>query len=60
MATDAVRQVNALPSENDEQDRADPLDESRVTLLIPRSFRKVIDRHLIAARSILSLYPLRC
>ena len=60
MATDAVRQVNALPSENDEQDRADPLDESRVSLLIPCSFRKVIDRHLIAARSILSLYPLRC
>jgi hypothetical protein len=60
IATDAVLQVNALASENEEQDRADPLDESRVTFLIPCSFRKVTDRQLIAARSILSLYPLRC
>jgi hypothetical protein len=60
MATDAVLQVNALPSENEEQDRADPLDEPRVSFLIPCSFRKVSDRQLIAPRSILSLYPLRC
>jgi hypothetical protein len=60
MATAAVLQVNALPSENEEQDRADALDEPRVSFLIPCSFRKVPDRQLIAPRSILSLYPLRC
>ncbi|MBV8265463.1 MAG: hypothetical protein JO252_03870 [Planctomycetaceae bacterium] len=60
MATDAVLQVNALPSENEEQDRADALDEPRVSFLIPCSFREVPDRQLIAPRSILSLYPLRC
>jgi hypothetical protein len=59
-ATDAVLQVNALPSENEEQDWADPLDEPRVSILIPCSFRKVPDRQMIAPRSILSLYPLRC
>jgi hypothetical protein len=66
MATDAVRQVHALPSEKalrseyEEQDRADPLDEPRVSFLIPCSFGKVLDRQLIAPRSILALYPLRC
>jgi hypothetical protein len=60
MATDAVLQVNALPTENEEQDWADPLDEPRYSFLIPCSFRKVPDRQLIAPRSILSLYPLRC
>jgi hypothetical protein len=75
MATDAVMQVNALPSENEEQDRADALeeaseneeqgradalDEPRVTFLLPCSFRKVPDRQLIAPPSILSLCPLRC
>jgi hypothetical protein len=60
MATDAVREVNALRSENEEQDGADALDEPRVSFLIPCSFRKVPDRKLIAPRSILSLYPLRC
>ena len=60
MATDAVLQVKALPSENEDQDRADALDERRVSFLIPSSFRKVPDRQLIAPRSILSLYPLRC
>jgi hypothetical protein len=60
MATDTVLLVNALPSENEEQDGADALDEPRVTFLIPCSFRKVPDRQLIAPRSILSLYPLRC
>jgi hypothetical protein len=60
MDTDAVLQVNALPSENEEQDRADPLDEPRVLFLIPCSFRKVPDRQLFAPRSILSVYPLRC
>jgi hypothetical protein len=59
-ATDAVLQVNALPSENEEPDRADPLDEPRVSLVIPCSFGKVPDREWIAPRSILSLYPLRC
>jgi hypothetical protein len=59
-ATDAVVRVNALPSENEEQDRADALDEPRVSFLIPCSFRKVPDRQSIVPRSILSLYPLRC
>jgi hypothetical protein len=60
MATDAVPQVNALPSENEEQDRADPLDEPRVSVLIPCSFRKLPDRQFVAGRWILSRYPLRC
>ena len=60
MAVDGVSQVNALPSENEEQDRADPLQEPRVSFLVPSSFRNVPDRQLIAPRSILSLYPLRC
>ncbi len=59
-ATDAVLQVNALLSENEEQDRADALDEPRVLFLIPCSFRNTPDRQLIAPRSLLSLYPLRC
>ena len=60
MATDAVQQVSALRCEDEEQDGADALDEPRVSFLIPCSFRKVPDRQLIAPRSILSLYPLRC
>jgi hypothetical protein len=59
-ATDTVPEVNALPSENEELDGADALDGPRVCLLIPCSFRKVPDRQFIAARSILSHYPLRC
>jgi hypothetical protein len=60
MATDSVLQLNALASENEEQDRADPLEGSRVPLLIPCSFQKISDGPLIAPRSILSHYPLRC
>jgi hypothetical protein len=60
MDTDAVLQVNALPSENEEQDRADPLDEPRASFLSPCSFRKVPDHPVIAPRSIVTLYPLRC
>jgi hypothetical protein len=60
MASDAVLLVNALRSQNEEQDGADPLDEPRVSFLIPCSFRKVPDRESTAPRSILSLYPLRC
>jgi len=60
VATDAVPLVNALPSENEEQDRTDALDEPRISFLNPYAFRKVPDRQLIAPRSILSLYPLRC
>ena len=60
MASDAVLREKALHSENEEQDGADPLDARRVSFLIPCSFRKVPDRQLIALRSILSLYPLRC
>jgi hypothetical protein len=60
MDTDSVPQVNAIPSENEEQDRADPLDEPRVAFLSPCSFRNLPDHQLIAPRSIVSLYPLRC
>ena len=60
MPTDVVLRVIALRSENEEQDGADPLDEPRISFLIPCSFRKVPDRQLTAPRSILSLYPLRC
>jgi hypothetical protein len=60
MATEAILDVDALRSENEEQERAHALDEPRISLLVPCSFRKVPDRQLIAPRSILSLYPLRC
>jgi hypothetical protein len=60
MSTDAVLEVDALASEIEEQDGTDALDNPRVSFLIPCSFRKVSDRQLIAPRSILSLYPLRC
>ena len=60
LTTDAVNRVNALPAEDEEQDRADALDEPRVSFLIPCSFRKVPGRQSIAPRTLLSLYPLRC
>ena len=60
IATDDTLKVDALPSEDEEQDRADALHEPRVSFLIACSFPKVPDRQLIAPRSILSLYPLRC
>jgi hypothetical protein len=59
-STEAVLEVDALASEIEEQDWADALDEPRVSFVIPCSFRKVSDRRLIAPRSILSHYPLRC
>jgi hypothetical protein len=59
-ATDTVLEVDALPSENEEQDRADTLEPPRVSFLIPWTFRKLPDRQSIASRSILSLYHLRC
>jgi len=59
-ATVAVLEVNALPSEDGEQDRFDALNELRVSFLMPCSFRKVPARRSIAPRSILSPYPLRC
>ena len=51
MATDSVLQVNALVSENEEPDRADPLGEPRVPFLIPCSFRKVTDRQVTVPRA---------
>ncbi|WP_406695624.1 hypothetical protein V5E97_31905 [Singulisphaera sp. Ch08] len=75
MATDVVLQVNACPSENEEQVRADARDKAseneeqdwavawdqpRISFLIPCYFRKLSDRQLIAPPSILSLCPLRC
>ena len=59
MATNAVLQVKALPSEDEEQDRDHPLNGPRVSFLIPCSFLKVPDRQLTAPHSILSRYPLR-
>ena len=59
-ATDADLEVAALPCESEEQDRADALDEPRVSFPIPCSFCKVPDRRLIGSRLILSIYPLRC
>ncbi|WP_237722694.1 hypothetical protein [Singulisphaera acidiphila] len=75
IATDVVLQMNACPSKNEKQDRADALDkapeneeqewadvrdEPRIFFLLPGSFRKVPDRQLIAPPSIFSLCPLRC
>ncbi len=60
ISTEDVLRLNALLFENEEQDRADALDEPRVSFLIACFFRKVTDRQLIAPRSIPSLYPLRC
>ena len=59
-AADAVPAVDALPSEREEQEGADARDEPRVSFVIPCSFRKVPDHQLIAPRSIVALYPLRC
>jgi hypothetical protein len=61
MATDVVPRVNALPSDDEEEeDRADAQDEPRVSFPILCSFRTILDRQTIAPRSILSRYPLRC
>ena len=60
MATEAVLHVDAFPSEDEEQDRAVSPNEPQVSFLSPCSFRKIPDCQLIAPRSILSLYPLRC
>jgi len=59
-ASDTVLVVDALPFEDEEQERPDVLAEPRVSFLNPCSFRKIPDRQLIAPRSVLSLYPLRC
>jgi hypothetical protein len=60
MASDAILEMNALPYEEEEQDRADASDDPRVSFLIPFSFPKARDLPLIAFRSIFSLRPLRC
>ena len=59
-STDAVVKVDALASESEEQERAYALEQPRVSFVIPYSFRKAAGRQLIAPRSLLSLYPLRC
>jgi len=59
-ATDAVWKMKALHSENEEEEGADALDESRVSFLNLSSLRKVPDRQFITPHSILSLYHLRC
>jgi len=60
MATDAVWKMKALPSENDEEEGADALDESRASFLNLSSLRKVPDHQFIIPLSLISLYPLRC
>ncbi len=60
ISPESVLVVDALRSETEEQDLADPLDEPRISFLNPRSFRNDTDRQLIVPRSILSHYPLRC
>jgi hypothetical protein len=60
IATERVLELNVLPFENEEQDRTDALAEPRIAFLITCSTRKVTDRQLVAPRSILSHYPLRC
>ena len=60
MASDAVLEMNALACENEEQERADALDDSRISFLNPCSFPKNRDLSWIAPRPILSLFPLRC
>jgi len=60
IGNEAVDEGTALPSEDEELERADALDEPQVSFLIPVCFRKVPDRQLIAPCSVLSLYPLRC
>jgi hypothetical protein len=60
-STDSAPQVKAILYDNEEEeDRVDALDERRVSHEIPHFFRKVSNRPLIARRSILSRYPLRC
>ena len=56
----AVLEVNALRSENDEEDRVDAVDERRISFSVPCCFRTISDHQLIVPRSIISLYPLRC
>jgi hypothetical protein len=60
MASDAVLEINALPYEEEEQDRADAPDDPRVSFLIPFYLPKVRDLPLISPRSMFSLLPLRC
>src|SRR5215217_8376031 len=59
-ATDRVLDVKALRAEDEEQEKAEALGELRVSFLLPRSFREVPDRQLVAPDSVLSPYPLRC
>jgi len=59
-ATDAAWKMKALSSENEEEERVDALDESRVSFLNLSSSRKVPARQFITRLSIASLYPLRC
>ena len=57
---DTLPQVNALPSEGEEQDQVDAPGEARLSFQIPGSFRTVAPLRLIVPRPIPSLYPLRC
>jgi len=58
--TDAVWEMKALLSENEEEEGADALDESRTSFLSLPSLPKAPDRQFITRHSIPSLYPLRC
>jgi len=58
-STNDLLEVNALTSEDEEQDPVHPVDEPRFSFLFLCSFHKVADGHLITPRSFLSHYPLR-
>lgn len=60
LPTDDLPQVTALPYETEEQDRADAFQEPRFPFFTPCSFSKVATHRLIALRTTLARYPLRC
>jgi len=63
MASNAVRRLKALSSENEEdeeEERADALVEPRISFRRLCSLREFSERQLIVPRSALSRYPLRC
>lgn len=62
VSTEVVLQVNALLSEEEEQEQdwADALDVPRVSFQIPSSLHNILDGQSLAPCSILSRYPLRC
>lgn len=60
IAADGDFQINGLPVEREEQDRADAYDEPQISFRIPCSLLIIPDRQAIACLSVPSHYPLRC